>query len=70
MKRVLPEADIRGYEHRIASLVLPDPSDRHVLAAAIEAGAETILTFNVRHFPVETFDAVWTGCQGSRFVSL
>lgn len=53
MKRVLPEADVRGYEPRIAGLTLPDPSDRHVLAAAIEAGAEAILTFNGRHFPAE-----------------
>jgi hypothetical protein len=53
MKRVLPEADVRGYESRIAGLVLPDPNDRHVLVAAIEARAEAILTFNVRHFPAE-----------------
>lgn len=52
MKRVLPDADVRGYEYRIAGLTLPDPGDRHVLAAAIEAGAGTILTFNVKHFPV------------------
>jgi hypothetical protein len=51
MKRALPDADVRGYEHRIAGLALPDPGDRHVLAAAIEGGAGTILTFNLRHFP-------------------
>jgi hypothetical protein len=53
MKRVLPEADVRGYEQRISGLTLPDADDRHILAAAIEAGAETILTFNLRHFPAE-----------------
>ena len=58
MKRVLPEAEIRGYEHRIADLVPPDPGDRHVLAAAIEAGAEAILTFNLKHFPTDTLAAV------------
>jgi predicted nucleic acid-binding protein len=42
---------IEGYEHYIANLNLPDPDDRHVLAAAIEAGAETILTYNLRDFP-------------------
>ncbi|HXT80018.1 MAG TPA: PIN domain-containing protein [Acetobacteraceae bacterium] len=51
MKRALPDADVRGYEHRIAGLTLPDPGDRHVLAAAIESGAGTILTFNRRDFP-------------------
>jgi hypothetical protein len=53
MKRVLPEADVRGYEHRISGLTLPDAGDRHILAAAIEAGAGTILTFNLKHFPAE-----------------
>jgi hypothetical protein len=51
MKRVLLDADVRGYERRMADLTLPDPGDRHVLAAAIEAGAGTILTFNLKHFP-------------------
>jgi len=51
MNPVLPEADVRGYEHRIAALNLPDPGDRHVLAAAIEARATIVLTFNLRDFP-------------------
>lgn len=28
---------VTGYEHRIKALSLPDPDDRHVLAAAIDA---------------------------------
>jgi hypothetical protein len=51
MEQVLPEANISGYEHRIAGLTLPDPRDRHVLAAAIHTHAETILTFNLKDFP-------------------
>ena len=31
MRRVLPGADVRGYEDRFASLPLPDGGDRHVL---------------------------------------
>lgn len=54
MRRALPDADVRGYEHRIAGLTLPDPDDRHVLAAAIECGAEAILTFNLKHFPTDS----------------
>lgn len=32
-------------------LELPDVDDRHVLAAAIEAEADIILTWNLRDFP-------------------
>lgn len=42
---------VTGYEHLIDGLALPDSSDRHVLAAAIKAGAQVILTFNLAHFP-------------------
>jgi hypothetical protein len=31
-----------------------DEKDRHVLAAAVRAGAHAILTENVRHFPAES----------------
>ena len=33
------DAKVTGYEWLIDSLDLPDPNDRHVLAAAIKAGA-------------------------------
>lgn len=42
---------VTGYEDLIASLTLPDPNDRHVLAAAIKAGADVIVTMNLRDFP-------------------
>ncbi len=58
MNRVLPDADVSSYEHWIASLTLPDTGDRHVLAAAIEGGAGTILTFNLRHFPSDALASV------------
>lgn len=51
MKRVLPGADVRDYEECMAQLALPDTGDRHVLAAAVKAGAAVLLTFNLRHFP-------------------
>lgn len=51
MDSAFPEALVRGYEERIPSLHLPDAGDLHVLAAAIEARADLIVTFNLRDFP-------------------
>lgn len=42
---------IEGYENLIPSIQLPDPDDRHVVAAAIKARADLIVTFNLKDFP-------------------
>lgn len=52
MNRVLPDATVTGYERHLDGIALPDPDDRHVVAAAIESGASLILTWNTRDFPV------------------
>ena len=51
MTRAVPDCMVTGYEGLIESIVLPDPDDRHVLAAAIHAGAQAIVTFNLDDFP-------------------
>lgn len=53
MDRAVPDALVSGYESLCSSLELPDPGDRHVLAAAIKCGASVIVTFNLRDFPEE-----------------
>jgi hypothetical protein len=57
MKRAVPDCLVEGYENLVDGLVLPDPDDRHVLAAAIRAGAQTVVTFNLKDFPEESIAA-------------
>lgn len=42
---------VTGYEGMIEGLTLPDPNDRHVLAAAIVGQVNVIVTRNLRDFP-------------------
>ncbi len=51
MDQHFPDALVTGYEPLVASLTLPDPNDRHVLAAAIKSGASLIVTANLSDFP-------------------
>ena len=49
--RHFPSGLVRGYEAITPTLSLPDSNDRHVLAVAIHAKAEYIVTFNLDDFP-------------------
>jgi hypothetical protein len=44
---------VTGYEPIIETLALPDPNDRHVLAAAIVDRADLIVTKNLQDFRTE-----------------
>ncbi len=51
MNHAIPDCLVKNYEDLIASLYLPDPDDRHVLAAAIKCQADVIVTNNLKDFP-------------------
>ena len=56
MDRHSLDALVTGFQDLIESLSLPDPDDRHVLAAAIRAGASAKVTYNLRDFPASELD--------------
>lgn len=51
MDRAIPDGLVDRYEALIAGLTLPDPDDRHVLAAAIRCGASVIVPSTSGTFP-------------------
>lgn len=56
MCSAIPDVMVRGFDSLIGGLTMPDPDDRHVLAAAIVAGAQGIVTLNNKDFPSATLD--------------
>jgi predicted nucleic acid-binding protein len=53
MNKAFEDASISGWESLEGSIVLPDEDDRHIVACALIAGADAIVTNNVRDFPHE-----------------
>lgn len=49
MSSAFPEAAVTDYEHLIEAM-RNDPKDRHVTAAAVKAGAQLVVTENIRDF--------------------
>ncbi|MBP0014266.1 MAG: PIN domain-containing protein [Roseofilum sp. SBFL] len=51
MDAAVQDCLVTNFEDLIPLLELPDDGDRHVLAAAIRAGADVIVTKNLKDFP-------------------
>ena len=63
------DALVEGHQPLIPALELPDPEDRHVLAAAIQCGADLILTFNLDDFPEQALASYGIGaCHPDQFL--
>ena len=54
VKALFPKASVNPTSDTQARLSLPDGDDIHVLAAAIDGGADEILTLNLKDFPART----------------
>jgi len=54
---------VEGYQHLIPCLQLPDANDRHVLAAAIHARADVIVTSNLKDFPNKVLEPLGIEAQ-------
>src|SRR5450432_973678 len=72
MEQAFPEADVTGYESLVAGMQ-NDPKDRHVAAAALKAGAQVIVTSNLRDFQTlpdgveaQSPDEFLSGSKGSK----
>ena len=56
MNRAVRGCLVTGHEPLIDAIDLPDPGDRHVLAAAIRARAQVIVTNNLKDFPTAALE--------------
>jgi hypothetical protein len=72
MDAAIPDVTVTGHEHLIDQLTLPDPDDRHVLAAAIHACADArnhergfdtrVVDTRDDHAVIESLHRLYTGC--------
>ena len=59
MTRAFPHALVEEYKSMLVGISLPDPTDVHVVAAAVKGRCDLILTANLKDFPpvaLESFE--------------
>ncbi|GIF99985.1 PIN domain-containing protein [Catellatospora citrea] len=57
MNAAVRDCQVTDYQDLTDTIDLPDKDDRHVVAAAIAAGAHSIITWNLRDFPADRLAA-------------
>lgn|SRR5664280_497214 len=67
MTEAFEDASVSGWESLEGSIVLPDDNDRHVVACALVAGADAIVTNNIRDFPDKALAPL--GIETGRFLA-
>lgn len=55
MRAGFPESSVHGFEDLIEEMTC-DAKDRHVLAAAVAAGADLLVTVNIKDFPKSSYE--------------
>ena len=60
MNATFPDALVPEWEPLVEAIQLPDPNDRHVVAAALAGRAEVIVTDNLADFPPASLPAPLT----------
>jgi predicted nucleic acid-binding protein len=58
MQHAFDDARVTGWRILESGITLPDPDDRHVVAAALRGRADMIVTANLRDFPLDVLGAV------------
>ena len=56
MDSAFEDARVDGWENLEQTVTLPDPADRHVVAAAVRGRADAIVTANVRDYPSDILE--------------
>lgn len=71
MRRAFEDAMVSSYEDFLSACErMPDPGDRHVLAAALKTQAAMIVTDNIRHFPPDLLGPLGTeACTSDDFIA-
>lgn len=71
LRTAFPHSEVQNFEALVSEMDCPDPDDRHVLAAAVDAEADFLVTQNVGDFPSDTWErhdvTVITGDEAAAF---